>query len=561
MRRTAPALVALGGLVAAGCGGDRGAGEGMAKGRSDGGETPVAGGTAIVAQISDIDKPLSIIYEGNVDGDVSDIMYMALLRGSWKDGKAVYLTSHDSPMSLAWHWEYAGPDSASIRYRMRSGLRWSDGEPITARDVVWTYDMIRSPRVASPRQDFVQQLDSVVAENDSTVVFHFARQYPEMLFHSGLPIAPRHAYEGTPPEQIRSHPRLLRPDSGNLVVSGPYMIGSWRRGQQVTLVRNPHFPVREHLDQIVLRVIPESATRTIELQTGRVDIARPIAADQVPQIRAQAPNVRFEAEEKRNYDYIAYNPRALDAFADPEIRRALGMAIDVEAMIRALQMEEIAVPAGGPYSPILTQVYDPKRTPPLAYDPEQAMRILESKGWRDTDGDGIREKNGRPFRFTLLTNSGNQRRADIQQIVQQYWKRIGVDVRLQQMEFNSFQSRIFDKNFEAALGNWSVGLSPDLTALWAKGTTYNYVSYDNPRVFELFRQALEQPTEEEAAPYWMAAADLISKDQPYTFLFYFDQLSGVSDRIRGMKVDTYSAFQNVWEWWIPQDRQGASSAR
>ncbi|HEX2095512.1 MAG TPA: ABC transporter substrate-binding protein [Longimicrobiaceae bacterium] len=515
------------------------------------------GGTAILAELQDMDKPLPFVYESALDGDMVDVMYMALLRGSWRDGRQVFLTSHDSPMALAWHWEYVGPDSTAIRYRMRSGLRWSDGQPITARDVVWTYDMVRDPRVASPRQDYTENIDSVRAENDSTVVFHFKRRNPEMLYHSGLPIAPRHAFEGANPAEFRTHPRLANPGNGNLVVSGPFMIGSWARGQQVVLVPNPHFPVRPNLDQIVIRVIPDPTTRLVELQTEKVDFTRPIPHDQIPRLRQQTPHIRFEREQKRNYDYIAYNPRRVEAFADPEIRRALGLAIDVPAIIRALRMEEYSVPGSGPYAPIFRDLYDPQRMRPLPYDTAQARRILESKGWRDTDGDGILDRNGRPFRFTLVTNTGNQRRTDVQQIVQQQLRRIGVDVQLQQIEFNTFQDRLINKNFEAALGNWGVGLSADLSELWGEDSPFNFVSYRNPEVTRLFEQALSQPTSELANPYWRQAAELIARDQPYTWLYYFDQVDGVNNRLKGMKIDTFGSYQNAWEWWIPRDQQRA----
>ncbi|HEU0077524.1 MAG TPA: ABC transporter substrate-binding protein [Longimicrobiaceae bacterium] len=556
-RRAALALVLS--TVAAACG-DREGGRADKAGVAKGSDEVQRGGTAIMAELSDIDKPHPLLAEGVVDADMLDIMYMTLLRSAWRDGRTVYLTSHDNPMALAWHWEYTGPDSASIRYRMRSGLKWSDGQPITSRDVVWTYEMAGDPRVASPRQDYLGQIDSVRAENDSTVVFHFKQRYPDMLFHSGIAIAPRHAYEGSDPAQMRTHPRLTRPDNGNLVVSGPFMIGEWRKGQQVTFVPNPHFPIRPNLDRIVLRVIPEPTTRLVELQTGRVDFARPVPADQVQRLRAQAPNVRFEYEQKRYYDYIAYNPLTFEPFADPEIRRALGLAIDVPALIRALQMERIAVQASGPYSPLFKNLYDPRRMPPLPYDTAQAKRILASKGWRDSDGDGVLDRDGKPFRFTLLTNSGNQRRSDIQQIVQQQWKRIGVDARLQQIEFNTFQDRTREKQFEAAVGNWGVGLSPDLTELWGKGALFNYVSYENPRVTQLFEQARRQPTEDKATPYWLAAAEQIARDQPYTWLYYFDQIDGVNNRLQGMKIDTYGAYQNAWEWWVRGEQRGGGVA-
>jgi peptide/nickel transport system substrate-binding protein len=116
-------------------------------------------------------------------------------------------------MAIAWHWEYATPDSASLRYRMRSALRWSDGKPITAHDVVWTYRMVGDPKVASPRQEDAAPVDSVKAENDSTVVFYFARRSPEMHFASGLTIAPRHQFEAAGPAGSAPTPRSTIPRS------------------------------------------------------------------------------------------------------------------------------------------------------------------------------------------------------------------------------------------------------------------------------------------------------------------------------------------------------------
>src|SRR5690606_26866863 len=161
----------------------------------------------------------------------------------------VYLAADESPMALARSYEYTGADSASLRYHMRSDARWSDGEPITAADVAFTYEMLRNPAVASPRQDYTENIQSIEVEDDSTVVFHFQRRYPEMRFHSGHGIIPRHIYVDVPPENIRTHNSVLEPANGNLVVSGAYLIGSWTRGQQVVLERNPHFAPRGHLDR------------------------------------------------------------------------------------------------------------------------------------------------------------------------------------------------------------------------------------------------------------------------------------------------------------------------
>lgn len=530
-------------------------------GLSDAGDDPEPGGTAIITESGDISVLSPLVATVDLAGNMSaDILYMELLRGSWEDGRLVYRTAEENPMALARAYEYLPPDSSAIRFHMRSDVRWSDGTPITARDVSYTYEMVADPELASPRLEVVSQLDSVQVENDSTVVFHFERRYPEMLFHSGVPIVPRHVFEGQSASDFASHPHLREP-AGNLVVSGPFMVGSWRKGQEIVLVRNPEFQPRAHLDRIVFRIIPDMTTRLTELRTGAADFVKGVPYDQIPALEAQAPHVRFERERQRNYDYIAYNTGAFPAFDDPDVRRALGMAIDVPQIIRSLQMEEYTAHASGPYGPIFSELYDPEAMPPLMQDFEAAERILEEKGWRDEDGDGIREKDGRPFRFTLETNAGNQRRMDAMQIVQQQWRRIGVDARLRTLELNTFFANLYGREYEASLAGWVVGLSPDLTNIFSSASQLNVTGYDNPRTDSLFQLALRQETPEAANEYWRAAAAQLVQDQPYTWLYYIDTVDGVHERLRGMKIDTYGAYQNAWEWWIPRDRQsGRSSA-
>ena len=210
-----------------------------------------------------------------------------------------------------------------------------------------------------------------------------------------------------------------------------------------------------------------------------------------------------------------------------------------------------AVPAGGPYAPIFRDLYDPEGQSPLPFEPDEARRILESKGWRDTNADGVLDRDGQPFSFTLVTNAGNQRRADVSQIVQQQWSRIGVNARLQVLEFNTLTENLTSGNFEASLGGWSVGLSPDLTPLWGEDSPFNFTGYINPDVTRLIEEARAQPTFERAVVLWRDAASRIAQDQPYTWLYYMDSVDGVNNRLRGTKIDTYGPYQNTWEWWIP----------
>lgn len=551
-------LLAAALAAAAACTGDRGGGPGKGT-AADSAGTPQRGGTAVVVELGDMDRPFPLFAQGGFDADLVDVMYMGLTRGAWRDGRLVYLTSNDSPMALAYHWEYVGADSSALRYRMRRGVRWSDGTPITAGDVAWSYRVLADTQAASVRQQDVAQIDSVVADDDSTVTFHFRRRYPEMLFASSIPIMPAHVYRGVPPAQLRTHASFADPARG-LVVSGPFKVGAWQRGTSLTLVPNPEFSVKPYLDRVVIRIIPEATTRLVELRNGTVDFVRGISFDVVPQVRAASGGWRLEREQARFWEYLAYRPDAHPAFADPQVRRALGMALDVPGIIRALRMEEFTTPAAGPYSPIFRDLYDPRRMHPLAFDTMGARRLLDERGWTDADGDGVREKDGKPLRFTLLTNAGNARRNDVTQIVQQQWKRVGVDARLRQMETTTFLASIYDRKFEAALGSWGVALSPDITPAFRTGGPFNVVSYSNPEVDRMMEQALAQPTAERADPLWRAAAERIVQDQPYTWLYFYDPLTAVSGRLRGVRVDSYGAYQNLWEWWIPRGEQGGGAA-
>jgi peptide/nickel transport system substrate-binding protein len=515
------------------------------------------GGTVVAVEGADMEKPAPLVEETVLDQQLSSLLFRPLLQSWWEEGQLHYLTHDRNPMALARSVEFFGPDSASIRYHLVPDAVWSDGRPITAHDAVWTMTTRGDPRLASPNLDFNRNIREIVAEDDTTLVVHFHQRNPEMFFHSAGAVSPQHVFADHDVAQLRSHPVITNP-VGNLVVSGAYTVGEWVRGQRVTLVPNPNFQPQPNLERIVFRVIPEQTTRLIEFQTGNVDMIFPVPYDQIDHIRRQG-GFRIERREGRFYEFIGYNPRAHDFFADPEIRLALGLAIDRQALIQGLQMDDFARPAGGVYSPIFRRLHDPEAQAPLPHDPERARQILASKGW--TPGpDGILQQGGRAFRFTLTTNSGNQRRADVAQIVQQQWRRIGVDVRIQLIEFNSFIERQTSRNFDATIAGWSVALSPDLSAVWGDvDARFNFVSYDNPQVRQLIQQALAQPTEEQAAPIWRQAAARITADQPYSWLYFYDEPVGVNERVQGTQINTLSTYQNAWEWWVTDGTRSAAT--
>lgn len=501
--------------------------------------------TVVIAELGDAAALLPVVEQTSLDAEINDLLYLSLNAPRWRDGELVHTLEEPA---LASALEF-GPDSSTLTYTLREDAVWSDGAALTARDVVFTYELARDTLVASPHSNVWANLDSVAARDPRTVTFYFKRQHPDMLFQtSKIGVIPRHIYGDADRRTLRSHPRLANPGNGNLVASGPYTVGRWEKGSALVLVPNPRaFTGRPAIERVVFRVIPEQATRLVEFVGGRVDVA-PIPFNRAREIDAH-PELRVERVQARHYDFVAWNPGRFEPFADSEVRRALSLAIDRAGLLSSLDMREFATAAAGPYPPIFRRTHDPEVRPD-PYLPDSARAILGRRGWRDSDGDGILDKEGRAFRFTLVTIAGHARRESVAQIVQAHLRKLGVAAEVRLVEANTFWSDFYGRRYQAALAGWQVGLSPDLGALFESAGRMNVVGYDNPRVTALIESARAQRTRDAAARYWQAVGRLVAQDRPYAFLYYYDVLVGVNERVQNTRIDTYGVYQNLYAWRV-----------
>lgn len=497
-----------------------------------------------IAELSAPRTLFPIVEESELDAQLDGLMYLGLTQLEWSDGR---LRSVAGPLALATRWEF-GPDSTTILFHLRPDARWSDGTPLTAQDVVFSYELYADSVTGSPRIRYVEEIVGVEALDDHTVAMTFRRRYPQMLFHASLGIVPRHIYADADRARLRAHPRVVEPGGGNLVVSGPFQVGSWEGRQELVLVPNPRSWVQPRVARVVLRVLPEESTRRIELERGAVDVARLTSLREARRLEENR-EIRIERQPMRFYDYVGWSPSARGYFADPEVRRALSLAIDRSEILQALDLTAYATPAGGPYPPIFAELQDP-RVEPDPSRPDEAVSILDRLGAADRDGDGIREWDGEPMRFTLLTNAGNARRVAAAEILQAQLRRIGVSVEIRQVETAAFFQRLRERDFEAALAGWSVALTPELNVFRSDATHLNFVAYSNPAFDSLFHRARAQPTAETAAPYWREAARVVARDRPYAFLWFYDMVWGVRARVRGVRIDPLGAYQNLHEWYL-----------
>jgi peptide/nickel transport system substrate-binding protein len=448
--------------------------------------------------------------------------------------------------ALARSYEWSA-DHKTLTLQLRENARWSDGVPVTADDVRWTWQAEVSPEVAWESSYMKDQIADVEAVDPHTVRVHFKRVYAKQLLDLNEGgILPHHAWGQIPFSRWRQSGDWFRQ---HLVVDGPFTLGSWRRQQEVVLVRNPSFydPDRPRLDRVVMRIIPDQASVLTQLDSGELDFTSALSPRDAPQVTAN-PRLRVLAFPYRTWVGVAWNG-AHQPFSDPDVRRALGMALDRRAIVETIWGKFARLSE----SPILSVVWAYDRSlRPLPYDPGEARRILAAKGFA-AGADGVLRRAGKPFAFEISTNTGNQQRVDSLVMIQEQLRRIGVRAEPRQLEFNSLSLRVRAGDFDACVVGNSMDTSLDLTAYFhsrgiALGT--NVTRYANPEVDRLIDHAMSQPDIALARQDLDRLQEILHRDQPYTYLWESERLSGLDRRLHGVKPGMLYSFYDLKDWWV-----------
>jgi peptide/nickel transport system substrate-binding protein len=379
--------------------------------------------------------------------------------------------------------------------------------------------------------------------------FTFSAPHAQPLEDFFWPPVPRHLLEDVPPEEMIRAPFNRRP-----VGSGPYRFVSWEVNRALTFEGNPDFspslggPPR--IGRVVYRIVPDRTTLAAELVSGGVDVDGPISPSEVAKVRG-SDEARVLSFPWRQFSYVGWNTRRAP-FRSAAVRRALAMAIDREALVNTV-LEGMGTPAASvipPWHRLAPEIE------PLPFDPDSAARILEAEGWRDTDGDGIRDKDGVPFRFELLTNQRNPVYGDVAQIVQAELRRVGVDVVPRMLEWQTVLGMHRSRDFDAVLTNWVLdNFRVDPRPLYhssqaALEGSANRSSYANPVADSLMDLGVRTLDDAEAKRIWTEFARVVQRDQPLTLLFWQDELAGVTRRLEDVRMDARGELVTVprWRW-------------
>lgn len=453
------------------------------------------------------------------------------------------LARRDSTLSgyqpdLAQSWEVR-PDSTAI-IRLRPDVRWHDGHPVRAEDVVFTIERQKADETASPRKGDVEAVQSVRALDSLTVEVKFSELGPSTL-NALLEVVtvPKHILGNVSAAEMKTS------DFGrNPVGNGLFRFGDWKPGQQLMLEANPDAPEgRPPLDRLVLRFIPDINAGITELLSGGADVLK-IPADQRQRIE-QANNVELHNAPRVRPAWIAWNTERAP-LDDRSVRQAILMSIDRPNLVRGL-FAGAGEAALSPIPSVLREHSDAVQ--PLPYDPARAAQLLEAAGWRDTDGDGIRDKNGQPLRIEVDYSTGDPVRQDVLVAMQSALRRVGVQLVPKPYESTAWVERLRAGNFQGSFWGWGWGpgvVGPNARMVFHSASADeggpNFAGSRNPRLDALIDSALVTVDTARYKEIFGRIEQEAINDAVYAPIYMDPEFFGVSSRLQNVK------FRGI-EWW------------
>lgn len=457
-----------------------------------------------------------------------------------------------NPDTLEWNGLLAedwstSPDGLTITFTLRRDITFSDGEPLTAKDVEFTFNFIMNEAIAAPRsRAYLSRMERVTALDDYHVEFVFKEPYFNSLQLAGsLQIMPEHFYG-----RFLDDPQTFNESRGLLLGSGPFRLANpegWSPDAGVVeLVRNPRYwgPVSASFDRIVWRIIENDSARLTTFRNGDIDVysARPREYQTLlddKDITERSQNFEYMSP-TAGYSFIAWNQERggeKTIFADKRVRMAMSMLTDVDRVLEEIFLG-YGQPAASPFMPGSAQ-HD-KANEAIGYNIEKARELLLEAGFQDSNNDGVLETpDGENFEFSLtyFQDSDDTRRMVL--FLRDLYARSGIIMKPNPTEWSVMVENIQQKNFDAITLAWTSGIEIDIYQMFHSSQTVeggdNFINYRNPELDAIIDAARGEVNEEKRMNLWHQAEKILVQDQPYTFLFRRNTMAFIDRRIHNLE--------------------------
>ncbi len=504
---------------------------------------PEFGGRLVEATIGEPSNLIPPLASDSSSHEIADLVYVSALK-------------YDKDINLV---PYAAQsyevleDGRLLRFTLRKDIRWTDGTPLTARDVEFTYKLMVDPNTPTAYAEDFLAVKEFTRTGEYTFEARYDKPFARALVTWAHAILPRHLLEG---QDLLKTPLARQP-----VGAGPYMLKEWTAGNRLVLTANPdYFEGRAYIDEVVMRIIPDQSTQFMELKSGNLDLINLSPQQYLYQTQEQgwAQNYRKFQYVSSGYAFLGYNLKS-PLFRDVRVRRALLHAIDKDEIVRGV-LAGLGMATGGPYKPG-TWAFN-ERIPANEFDPAKAKALLAQAGWTRPKPDGpLVDAHGTPFAFTILTNQGNSQRIKAAIIIQSHLKDLGIKVEIRTVEWAAFIKEFVDKGrFDAVMLSWNILQDPDLYDVWhsskAEPGGLNFVGFKNAELDDLLERGRRMLDQQKRKPLYDRIQAILHEEQPYCFLYVPMALPMVHARIMGIEPAPAGITHNFIRWWIPKTYQG-----
>lgn len=503
------------------------------------------GGQIIEGTFADAKTVNPVLVSDTSSGRITDLIFNSVITPD--------VETTEPKGELAESWEIS-EDGLTYTFTLRSGVTFHDGEPLTAEDVKFTYDLLMNPASNSPRTaELTERIESIEVTDESTVVFTLKNPTaPFLVSNMVYGIVPQHILQDVDPAELAQHEFSVG-TKGVTIGTGPFQFEEWIKDDHMTLVKYPDYWEGEpNIDRFIYKVVPDQTVAVQQLKTGEIDFG-PINEASYEEMKAQE-NVKVFEYDTFTFTFYAYqlDPEKTTLFQDKRVRQALFYALDREAMIEAIRFGLGEVAHGT--MPLISWAYNPDGLEiKYEYDPDKAKQLLDEAGWVPGP-DGIREKDGQRLAFSVYTNAGNQVREQYITVFQQAWKEIGVECTPKTEEWNAFLDRITgSKDFEMFLVGFQWDVDPDQTTMWATEAYeggFNMNKYSNPQVDELLKQGLLTTDQEERKRIYTEMQNILQDELPSPVLDFPKAIAGVNKRVHNLWPNAVDTTFNAHQWWV-----------
>jgi len=516
------------------------------------------GGTLVIAAGGDPDILVPSLLSNVQAAEIVDLVYDRL--ANIGDSLNILNDAGFTPR-LADHWTWS-QDSLSIAFHIDPLAKWHDGTPVRSNDVRFTFQSTIDSTLGSGTKALIATIDSVATPDSATAVFWFHTRTPQQFYDATfqMPIIPEHIWKGVPPSAWRASEQARHP-----IGSGQFRFVRWIPGAAVELAADTaNYRGSPKLSRVIWSIAPDFNTVVTRFLSGETDFFEALRRENLPEV-AKHPELRLKQYRGLAYIFAQFNlrdpanhARPHPIFGNRELRRALTMATDRANLVRSVY-DSLAIPALGP----TVRAY-PTTDPSLAqipFDLARARQILDSLGWRDANGDGIRERNGRPLQFSLAVPNTSKARAQLAVLLQEQLRQAGVKVDVEQLDFPVLIERLRKRAFDVAIGQWNTLPSPgSIRGTWGTAGSRassgsNYSSYENPVFDANVDSALASFNPPARKAYFTKAYETIIQDAPAIWLAEPLPTVGYHSRLQLAPLRSDAWWAHIADWWIPSDKR------